>query len=122
MDSTTIELPGSEIESISLKEGALIVRFSRAIIIKTMSDSEEQTRWWQAGELVFDDAELSGALPDCPCVCEGGDVGENVYTYRDMLPFPLDSRGNPALLRKEFQRSPQTFQREFSSSRSWSHR
>ena len=23
----------------------------------------------------------------------GGDVGENVYTYRDMIPIPLDSHG-----------------------------
>ena len=94
MDSTTIELPGSEIDSISLEDGKLTLRFSRAGLIKTMSDSEERTRWWQAGELVFDEAELtSDGLPDCPCVCEGGDVGENVYTYRDMLPIPLESRG-----------------------------
>lgn len=93
MDSTTIELPGSEIESISLDEATLTVRFSRAIIIKTMSDSDERTRWWQAGALVFDDAEVDGDIPECPCVCEGGDVGENVYTYRDMLSIPLESHG-----------------------------
>ena len=93
MDSTTIELPGSEIASITLKDGILKVSFSRAIIIKTMSGSEERTRWWQAGDLVFEDAEIDGELPDCPCVCEGGDVGENVYTYRDMIPIPLDSQG-----------------------------
>ena len=93
MDSSTIELPGSEIESISLDDSRLKIRFSRAIIIKTMSDSEERTRWWQAGELIFDDAELESELPKCPCVSDGGDVGENVYTYRDMLPLPLESRG-----------------------------
>ena len=26
-------------------------------------------------------------------MCSGGDVGENVYTYRDMIPLPLESRG-----------------------------
>ncbi len=93
MDSSTIELPGSEIESITLDDNRLKVRFSRAIIIKTMSDSEERTRWWQAGELIFDDAELESELPNCPCVSDGGDVGENVYTYRDMIPLPLESRG-----------------------------
>ncbi|MEN8166574.1 MAG: hypothetical protein ABFR65_03740 [Pseudomonadota bacterium] len=93
MDATTIELPGSEIESISLDEGRLTVRFSRAIIIKTMSGSDERTRWWQTGALVFDEAEVDGDIPECPCVCEGGDVGENVYTYRDMLPVPLESHG-----------------------------
>jgi hypothetical protein len=93
MDSTTIDLPGCEIEAITLDKGTLTIRFSRAYLIKTMSGSEERTRWWQAGALVFEDAEVEGELPVCPCVCDGGDVGENVYTYRDMLPLPLDSHG-----------------------------
>lgn len=93
MDSTTIELPGSEIDSITQDNGRLVIRFSRANIIKTLSGSVERTRWWQAGSLIFDEAELEGELPDCPCVCDGGDVGENVYTYRDMIPVPLESRG-----------------------------
>ena len=25
--------------------------------------------------------------------CAGGDVGENIFTYRDMIPLPLESRG-----------------------------
>ncbi len=93
MDSTTIELPGSEIESITLQDGKLIIRFSRAYLVKTLSGSVERTRWWQAGSLIFDEAEVEGELPACPCVSDGGDVGENVYTYRDMIPLPLESRG-----------------------------
>lgn len=93
MDSTTIDLPGSEIESITLEDGQLRIRFSRAYLIKTMSGSDERTRWWQAGTLVFNEAEPDGDLPTCPCTCDGGDVGENVYTYRDMIPLPLESRG-----------------------------
>ncbi len=93
MDSTTIELPGSEIESISLENGKLVIRFSRAYIIKTLSGSVERTRWWQAGALIFDDAEVEGELPAAPCICDGGDVGENIYTYRDMIPVPLESKG-----------------------------
>ncbi|MEW8625883.1 MAG: hypothetical protein AB2551_09040 [Candidatus Thiodiazotropha sp.] len=93
MDSSTIDLPNSEIESVVYENGRLTIAFSRVIIIKTMSGSSERTRWYQAGELIFEDAELETALPDCPCICEGGDVGENVYTYRDMIPLPLDSHG-----------------------------
>jgi hypothetical protein len=93
MDSTTIDLPGSEIESIRMEDGKLTVRFSRAYLIKTLSGSVERTRWWQAGALIFDAAQVQGALPECPCICAGGDVGENVYTYRDMLPVPLESKG-----------------------------
>ncbi len=69
MDSTSIELPNSEIESIRLQDGCLRVRFSQAILIKTMTGSSERTRWWQAGDLV-------------------------VFTYRDMIPLPLSSRGH----------------------------
>ncbi|MES9927051.1 MAG: hypothetical protein ABW158_02960 [Candidatus Thiodiazotropha sp. 6PDIVS] len=93
MDSSTIDLPGSEVESVEYENGTLTISFSRTIIIKTMSGSSERTRWWQAGSLIFEGAELETTLPDCPCICEGGDVGENVYTYRDMIPLPLDSHG-----------------------------
>jgi hypothetical protein len=93
MDSSTIDLPNSEIESVVFANGRLTISFSRVIIIKTMSGSSERTRWYQAGELIFEEAELETALPVCPCVCDGGDVGENVYTYRDMIPLPLDSHG-----------------------------
>lgn len=94
MDSSSIELPGSEVESITLEKGQLKVRFSRADIVKTMTGSLERTRWWQAGELVFGDAEIAGPLPHAPLVCAGGDLDVNVYTYRDMIPIPLESRGN----------------------------
>jgi hypothetical protein len=96
MDSSSIELPGSEIESIRLEDGCLRVRFSRAYIVKMMTGSPERTRWWQAGELVMEGAEAEGAVPAGPLVCEGGDVEENIYTYRDMIPVPLDSRGRTA--------------------------
>jgi hypothetical protein len=42
---------------------------------------------------VYEGAELESDIPGFPCICEGGDVGENVYTYRDMIPIPLDSHG-----------------------------
>ena len=93
MDSTTIDLPGCEIEAIILEDDKLVIRFSRAYLVKTLSGSVERTRWWQAGSLIFDEAEVEGVLPACPCVCDGGDVGENVYTYRDMIPVPLESKG-----------------------------
>ncbi len=93
MDTSSIDLTGSEIETIRMEGEALILRFSRFYITKTMTGSDEQTRWWQAGELAFTHAELEGELPDTPCICDGGDVGESVYTYRDMLPLPLESQG-----------------------------
>ena len=93
MEISSIELPGSEVESIYLEGDDLILKFSRAYIIKTISGSEERTKWWQAGDLVFEQAEVEGELPESPAVCSGGDVGENIYTYRDMVQIPLQEQG-----------------------------
>jgi len=95
MDSTSIELRGSKIAAVSLDGQDIRIRFEPAFLIKTMTGSVERTRWRQNGELVFENAELddSQGLPPLPAECSGGDVGENVYTYRDMVPVPLNSRG-----------------------------
>ena len=93
MDNSSIELAGSEIESVSVEGDSVRIIFSCAIIIKTMTGSVEKTKWWQKGALVFDGASLEGDLPPLPGVCAGGDLGENIFTYRDMIPVPLESRG-----------------------------
>ncbi len=93
MDSSSIQLPDSEISAISLVDGVFRVAFSHALIVKTMTGSEESTLWWQAGELIMDGAEAEQPLPRGPAICDGGDIDENVYTYRDMIPIPLESRG-----------------------------
>ncbi len=93
MDTSSIELPGCEIEYIDLEDGILKIHFSRAYIVKTMTGSVERTRWWQAGDLIIGGARVVGEIPGGPLVSAGGDVGENVYTYRDMIPIPLESRG-----------------------------
>lgn len=93
MDSSSIELPGCKITSVMVEGETVRVRFEPAYITKTMTGSVERTRWWQHGELVFGGAELEGELPTLPGECAGGDVGENIYTYRDMIPLPLESAG-----------------------------
>ncbi|EXJ17127.1 hypothetical protein [Imhoffiella purpurea] len=93
MDSISIELKGSEIASIDCRQDGLTIEFSRAYLIKTMTGSKERTRWWQAGSLLIDGAETGGDIPSGPLVCAGGDIEENIYTYRDMIPIPLESRG-----------------------------
>ena len=117
MDSSSIRLPGSELAGISFVDGTLRIDFARAYIIKTMTGSAEKTLWWQAGALILDNAELLAPLPQSGSepesesgsdpasepdsgpesepvlICDGGDIDENVYTYRDMIPIPLESRG-----------------------------
>jgi hypothetical protein len=96
MDASSIELPGSSISAVTVAGDTVRIRFEPAHIIKSMTGSVERTKWWQNGELVFTGAELDedSALPALPVECAGGDVGENVYTYRDMIPLPLESRGH----------------------------
>jgi len=93
MDSSSIELSGSEIDSISLVGNRLEIHFNHAIIIKTMTGSVEKTKWSQVGSLIIDGAKVHGVVPQGPLVCNGGDLDENIYTYRDMIPIPLESRG-----------------------------
>jgi hypothetical protein len=93
VDSSSIQLPDSEIATVRHDAACLCIHFARAIIIKTMTGSAEKTLWWQAGDLVIDDPEIQGDLPTGPVTCAGGDIDENVYTYRDMIPMPLESRG-----------------------------
>ena len=96
MDASSIELPGSTIAAVIVEGDTVRIRLEPAYIIKTMTGSVERTKWWQNGELVFAGAEIDddSPLPDLPVECAGGDVGENVYTYRDMIPLPLESRGH----------------------------
>lgn len=96
MDASSIELPGSTISAVAVDGDTVRIRLEPAYIIKTMTGSVERTKWWQNGELVFTGAELGddSELPPLPAECAGGDVGENVYTYRDMVPVPLASRGH----------------------------
>ena len=95
MDLTSIELPGSVITRVETsKEDNVVIRFEPAYLVKTMTGSEERTKWWQNIELVFEGAEISvGSDLELPQTCAGGDIVENVYTYRDMIPVPLESRG-----------------------------
>jgi len=95
MDSSSIELPGSRIVAVKVEGETVRIEFEPAYLIKSMTGSVERTRWRQNGALVFEGAELDdeSALPALPAECSGGDVGENVYTYRDMIPVPLESRG-----------------------------
>ena len=94
MDTSSIELPGSEVEALIVEGDTIRVRFSRAFIIKTMTGSVERTKWWQAGDLVFERAQLGEEPPELPAVCGGGDIIDNVFTYRDMIPVPLVGRGH----------------------------
>jgi hypothetical protein len=93
LDSSQIELKGSEIESILWDAGVLRIRFAKAYILKSMTGSRERTRWWQAGDLTIEGGEQPAQLPEGPQISAGGDLEANVFVYRDSIPIPLSSRG-----------------------------
>jgi len=95
MDATSIDLTQSEISHITIDNDQIIVHFDPAILIKTLTGSEERTKWHQQGKLVFGQAQVTSEIPipSQKVKCTGGDVGENIYTYRDMIPIPLKSHG-----------------------------
>ncbi len=41
-------------------------------------------------DLIIEDVELEGDLPECPCEITGGDMTDNIYTYRDHAPLPIN--------------------------------
>jgi hypothetical protein len=94
LDSSSIELIDSEIKNLTFQDKILRICFSKAYIIKTMTGSIERTRWWQTGELIFTEAIINSELPIGSLICAGGDIVDNLYTYRDMIPIPFAGRGN----------------------------
>jgi len=58
-----------------------------------MDGAFEDSLWKQAINLVVKNAAVSGTLPDCPCELAGGDLSDNIYTYRDHAPLPINWRG-----------------------------
>lgn len=94
MDLTNVELPGATISSISVAGGDVCLHFESAILIKSMTGSDERTQWSQNMLLRFTEATWdSGDDIEFPAICAGGDIGENIYTYRDMIQVPLESKG-----------------------------
>lgn len=100
MDASSIQIAGTEVAGTSQDDDAFRLHLSRALIVKTMTGSVEKTLWWQAGEILIGGAEVDGELPaTAPILCERGDIDDNQYTYRNMIPIPLESRGR---IRLEF--------------------
>lgn len=95
MDSSSIELDGSRIAAVETIGSQVKVVFEPAYIVKTMTGSVERTLWRQNGVLLFEQGEIiTTELPSLPATCSGGDVGENIFIYRDMIPMPLASSGH----------------------------
>ncbi|MGD2137372.1 MAG: hypothetical protein PVJ66_02155 [Gammaproteobacteria bacterium] len=91
--SHKIQLPGAQLESIEQNGDSITLHFSRIQLIQEMENAFEDSLWTQAVRLTVEGVTLDGELPAFPCEIAGGDMINNIYTYRDHAPLPIDWRG-----------------------------
>ncbi len=98
MSDTTyfLQLPGAQLESIEQGDDQITLHFSRVNLVQEMEGTFEDSLWTQAVNLTIKGIELEGELPECPCEVAGGDMTDNIYTYRNHAPLPINWRGGVA--------------------------
>jgi len=95
MSDTTqiLQLPGAQLASIDQGEDEITLHFSQVQLVQEMENAIEDSLWTQALDLTVKGLELEGELPTCPCEVTGGDLVDNIFTYRDHAPLPISWRG-----------------------------
>ena len=88
-----LQLPGAQLASIDQAGDTFTLHFSRVELIQEMEGAIQDSLWTQAVTLTISGAELTGQLPACPCEISGGDLVNNIFTYRDHAPLPIDWHG-----------------------------
>jgi hypothetical protein len=90
-----LQLPGAQLERIERDgEDRITLHFSRVQLVQEMEGAFENSLWTQAVRLTLHDIELEGELPACPCELQGGDLTNNIYTWRNQVPLPIGWRGD----------------------------
>ncbi|HAJ91469.1 MAG TPA: hypothetical protein DCO71_02410 [Gammaproteobacteria bacterium] len=93
-DTTNIlQIPGAQLESIEQADNEITLHFSQVQLVQEMEGAIEDSLWTQAVNLAIREIEITGQLPECPCVIKGGDMVDNIFTYRDHAPLPINWRG-----------------------------
>jgi hypothetical protein len=92
--SYTLQLPEARLETIDRDADAITLRFAQVYLVQEMEHAFEDSLWTQAVNLTIRDYSLDGELPACPCEITGGDITNNIYTYRDHAPLPINWRGD----------------------------
>ena len=95
MSDTTnvLQIPGAQLESIEQADNEITLHFSQVQLVQEMEGAIEDSLWTQAVNLVIREIEIEGELPACPCTIKGGDMVDNIFTYRDHAPLPINWRG-----------------------------
>jgi hypothetical protein len=91
--TNTLQIPGAQLESIEQGDNEITLHFSQVHLLQEMEAAIEDSLWTQAVNLTIRDIEIEGELPECPCVIKGGDLVNNIFTYRDHAPMPINWQG-----------------------------
>jgi hypothetical protein len=91
--NNVLQIPGTQLESITQSDNEITLHFSQVQLLQEMEGAIENSLWTQAVKLTIDEIETEGALPDCPCIIKNGDLINNIFTYRDHAPLPINWRG-----------------------------
>ena len=94
MASYEMSLPGAQLEGVERDGDRITLHFSLVYLIRTIEDAWQKTRWKQALEVVIEGVDEPPDPPPVPSVVGGGEVILNIYTYRDLVPLPLDAQGD----------------------------
>jgi hypothetical protein len=96
MSDTTriLQLPGAQLASIEQGEDEISLHFSQVHLVQQMENAFEDSLWTQALDLTLKGIEIDGELPTCPCEVTGGDLIDNIFTYRDHAPLPINWNGD----------------------------
>lgn len=95
MDTTSsLQLPGARLERIEQEDDTVTLHFSLIHLVQVMEGAFQDSLWKQACDLVIRNVAIDGKLPQCPCEIQGGDMIDNIYTYRDHAPLPIDWNGS----------------------------
>jgi len=89
----TLQLPGAQLASIEQGEDEITLHFSQVQLLQEMENAIEDSLWTQALDLTVKGIEVEGELPACPCEVTGGDLTDNIFTYRHHAPLPISWRG-----------------------------
>jgi len=88
-----LQLPGAQLASSDQGEDEITLHFSQVQLVQEMENAIEDSLWTQAIDLTIKEIELEGELPACPCEIKGGDLIDNIFTYRDHAPLPINWQG-----------------------------
>ena len=88
-----LQIPGAQLESIEQDGNETTLHFSQVQLVQEMEGAIEDSLWTQAVNLTIKGAEIEGELPECPCEITGGELTDNIYTWRGQVPLPINWHG-----------------------------